>query len=409
MKPQRIVPVLLIASLVASSVGAAALASTGTVADTRQDPATETTAASNGENVSFEVQNNAVVEYVVDGETVLSSVKTESAGTYESRSGVNAAVELNAVVDVEGSGLDVESESSTRTEIHAESGARMSAHDNERGVLVVGSNDGEQVVEAQLTSETEARQTSDGHVVVEDGDGEVVGTFVVVGEGNTTVAEDGDVTAHVREEGSLAFRAYPDERTEEDEQREKMIANGTAMVEVFASSEAAAEAESGGEESGDSANGSAYSAVSYSQDTSAEARQESSDRVSMTVDRASEEGTVVVTHVSEAAVESTENLTVTVDGEAAVRAESMAELRQATNDGDTSKYMVRQKANGEAAVYVAVNHFSERNVAIQSGDEESTSTNADDEGESDGSPGFGVGAGVLALIGAALVAKRRQG
>jgi len=408
MKPQRIVPVLLIASLVASSVGAAALA-TGTVADTRQNPATETTAASNGENVSFEVQSNAVVEYAVDGETVLSSVKTESAGDYESRSGVNAAAELNAVVDVEGSGLDVESESSTRTEIHAESGARMSAHDNERGVLVVGSSDGEQVVEAQVTSEAEARQTSDGRVVVENGDGEVVGTFVVVGQGNATVAEDGDVTAHVGEEGSLAFRAYPDERTEEDEQRERMIANGTAMVEVFASSEAAAEAESGGEESGDSTNGSAYSAVSYSQDTSAEARQESSDRVSMTVDRASEEGTIVVTHVSEAAVESTENLTVTVDGEAAARADSMAELRQATDDGDTSMYMVRQEADGEATVYVAVNHFSERNVAIQSGGEESTSTDADEEGDSGGSPGFGVGVGVLALIGVALVAKRRQG
>jgi PGF-CTERM protein len=136
----------------------------------------------------------------------------------------------------------------------------------------------------------------------------------------------------------------------------------------------------------------------------------------MTAERAQEEGTVVITSVSEAALAASDSLDVTVDGEAAVEASSQAELREAADGGDSSAYMVRQSGSAEATadVLVAVNHFSERQIAVSgddsgSSDGETTSGGSDDgdgstdgESDSDGQPGFGVTAAVIALISVAL-------
>jgi PGF-CTERM protein len=133
----------------------------------------------------------------------------------------------------------------------------------------------------------------------------------------------------------------------------------------------------------------------------------------MTAERAQEEGTVVITSVSEAALAASDSLEVTVDGEAAVEASSHAELREAADGGDSSAYMVRQSGSAEATadVFVAVNHFSERQIAVSDGDDsdssdgETTSDGSDDgDGASDGGgqPGFGVTAAIIALISVAL-------
>jgi len=453
MEPQRLIPILLVASLVASSVGAAALTGTSAFDGTNGSPVANdrpATVADDDANgtVTFDIRGDAVANYTVDGERMLTSVQTESAAAYRSRlgAGANADVELSAVADLQGSSVGVAAESETRTEVRAQSGATLAAHNNSNGVLTVESDE-DHLVEAKLDDGTSANETSDGRVVVETSDG-AAGVFLVAGDGAVTVAEDGDVTARVGENATLAFRAYPEERDAEAEMQERLVANGSAAVEAYATAEDGTE--------------SAHSTVTYGQETSANASETAAERVELTVDRATHEGTLVIAHVSEAAVGSLSNLSVTVDGEAAVRAESMAELRQATNDGDTSKYMVRQKADGEATVYVAVNHFSERNVAIEGDDgsaattteepdaetttddtttsaDDGTTTSADDtteertttespDGESDdgtavtdgttdagatddedgGSPGFGIGAGLLAVAGLAVLALRRR-
>jgi PGF-CTERM protein len=114
-----------------------------------------------------------------------------------------------------------------------------------------------------------------------------------------------------------------------------------------------------------------------------------------------------------------------VDGEAAASASSYAELRQAANGG-APKYMVEGagSASANAQVLVAIDHVSTRAVTMQeSGDggdgttdggEDSDNdgddaTTTDDAGDSSGGvPGFTVGAALVGLTGAALVALRRR-
>jgi PGF-CTERM protein len=134
----------------------------------------------------------------------------------------------------------------------------------------------------------------------------------------------------------------------------------------------------------------------------------------MTVGRADSEGRVVITSVSEAVVSSAEDVTVTVDGEAAARADSYSEVQRATRDGENSKFLVQQYSSAEASddIVVGINHFSERNVAVQDG---SGSSSGDDTGDDQSTPdgssgdgaGFGAGIAVVSLVGAALLARYR--
>jgi len=102
---------------------------------------------------------------------------------------------------------------------------------------------------------------------------------------------------------------------------------------------------------------------------------------------------------------------VTVDGEAAAEASSYSELAGGIGS-DESRYMVTQSSDASATadVLVAVNHFSERDVAIQSADgddsdgddgadgDDSDGGNGDDGGDDDSVPGFGAGAALVALL-----------
>ena len=77
-------------------------------------------------------------------------------------------------------------------------------------------------------------------------------------------------------------------------------------------------------------------------------------------------------------------------------------MAAAANGGDNSAFLVRSSSSAEATtdVVVGVNHFSERELSMQS-DESAGATS------SGGQPGFGVGLAVVALAGAALLAARQ--
>ena len=125
----------------------------------------------------------------------------------------------------------------------------------------------------------------------------------------------------------------------------------------------------------------------------------------MTAERTESQGKVVITTVSDEAFGSADSTEVFVDGEAAAQADSYGEVRQATRDGDNSRYLVRQSSSAEAAtdVVVGINQFSERQVSMQSDGD-----TGDDGGISDADgPGFGALAAIAAL-GGALVALRRR-
>jgi PGF-CTERM protein len=400
-------------AVVLASAGAAPVAAYNWSTDTTEtDAATQTTSETySGTHVSFTTSGNAVTDYSVDGATMLSSVETESESSYESRTGASLSLDLTAVTSLEAAGLSLDSQTEAGATVTAESGATLSAHDNGHGIVVVESGGDSQLVKAEVASGGNANAESENRVVVTTESGET-GTFLVAGEGTVDVNSEGDVVAKVSSGGKLVFRAYAgSERGEAEQTQEQLIANGTATGEVYVMAD----------EGGDTV----VDTVRYGGDTTISANQTAANEVNVTIERTKSQGKVLITQVSEAAVGSTDSLSVAVDGQAAAEASTYGELVAATNDEGTSKYMVRQtssmQAEGQAQVLVGVNHFSERTITMSGSDDGSSGgdgtqtvdgTSTDDE-ENEGStatgaPGVGVAAALLALLAAAAVATRRD-
>ena len=336
-----------------------------------------------GTHVAFETSNAAVTNYSVGGETVFKNVSVDSQSEHESDTGIGSSSGLSAVTNVSGLGLQLDVQTDTRAEIATEGSASMSAHDTERGILTIDAGGESQYVEVALAEESNATAESDSEAVVVKSENRS-GAFVVAGDGEVDVNDEGDVTAELGSDSTLVFRSYDDgERDEAAKEQEGLIANGTATAEVYADQQ-------DGEQVADVA--------TYGEDIAVETQAESEDRLEMTAERAQSEGTVIIATVSEAAVagaESADDLEVTVDGEAAAEASSYSELEGAIG-GDQSRYMVTQsgEADASADVLVAINHFSERDVAVQS-------ASADGGALGDTVPGFGVGVSVVTLVSAA--------
>ena len=371
-----------------------------------------------GTHVSFDTSAHAVTDYAVHGETMIDSVKLRSAESAESGGllgGVGAS--LSAVTSIQAGGVQIGATSETRAKVATESGAEVIAHDNARGVLVVEGDRGGQVVLANLSAGANATAEGESQVSVTTENG-TKGTFLVVGQGNLTVNDGGNVSARLGRDGRLVFRAYPDGKDDADEKQERLIAEGTAKAEAYVMAES-------GEVVVDT--------VSYGRNTTIQAKQTAEGNVSFAVNRTTHEGTVIVASVSEAALNTTEGVDVRVDGEAAVKAATYTQLESAVGS-DRSRYLVSSSgdasANASADVLVAVNHFSERTVSVQSEVEPAPQTTAagtangsggagttdggsgdptlTDDDENTGSiPGFGVTASVAALVAAVLLARLR--
>lgn len=378
----------LIAIVLVSSLAPAALAAEG-----------DASAAADS-SVSFETDGTAIVDYAVSGDTVAESIRVQSQQEAEAALSLSVGADLSAVSGLAGSTLSVDASSGLQTTIRAESGATISAHENSKGSLVVASDGEPQYVEVGLAESTSVRAESESRVVVTTGNG-TAGAFLATGDGSVTVNEDGNVTASVEGDGRLVFRAYPDGRDDADERVESLIASGEAAASVYLT----------GEGSG---------TVNYGGDTAVSVAQRTDGQVTMTVNRSSHEGTVVVTSVAEGTFQSAEDVQVSVDGQAAARASSMADLRRAANGGETSKFLVRGGASADASmdVLVGVNHFSSREVTLSddgsasSGGGESNSGGegsgtGDDAATGGAGPGFGVLGALAALVAAATLLIRR--
>jgi hypothetical protein len=368
--------------------------------------------AYSGTFVQFETGNAAVTDYAVDGSVVVDSVRAQSASETEGGIGVDAGA--SSSTSISGSAVSTRSQGDASASMAFESGTDMEAHDNQRGVVTFTASDGDQVVQANVSGD--ASSEGDKRVVVQGDDG-AQGTFIVVGDGNVTTNADGQVTARVEEDSQLVYRQYNDERSDSEKTQEEMIQNGKATAEVYVYGAA----ESGGDSAEDGEE-SAESVVTYGQDTNAEVAERSQDRINVTVERTESQGKVLITTVSESAVENAESLEVYVDGEAAAQADSYSDVQAATEGADRSRYMVRQSGSAEAAVdvIVGINQFSERTVSMQSAGEGGEPTETDDgdngmgDDETDGgdgtdgdAAGFGVLAALVALA-AALIAVRKR-
>ncbi|PSP97478.1 hypothetical protein BRC89_11295 [Halobacteriales archaeon QS_4_70_19] len=409
-----VVAVALVVSAVGTPVAAATTNATGQQTSGQ---------AQNGTYVSFETADSAVVDYTVDGKTLVERMSVQS--TAEARGDAGADLGIDGDTAFTGAGLNLASSFgagvSTQAAIESESGAEIVAHDNDRGILVVSANGESQVARFNGSDGSEARKESEKRAVITSDDG-ATATVIVIGDGNVSVS-DGDVTTQTAEDGKVVYRQYEGERSDSEKQQERMIQNGTAVAEVYL--QAAGDAASGDgdetptatstatptatptEEPSEDAKERSADVVRYSEDTTIEVTEQSANTFNATVERARSEGKVVIMSVSDAAFDSAENAEVYVDGEAAAEASSYSEIQAATEDGETSKYLIRSSGSAQASsdVVVGINNFSAREVSMQSdgsGDGSGDGTTA-----SDGQPGFGAGIAVLALAGAALLARRQ--
>jgi len=351
--------------------GLLAMAVPGTV--TAQESSDESYA---GAHVDFAVDGSAITDFSVDGEQTFSEVSVQS----QSDAGLGGNVDLGAMVDIDGAGLSLAAQTQTSATISAQSGAEVSAHDTQQGHLVVTAGGNSQVVEATLASDASA--STEGDTVVVDS-GERNGAFIVVGDGEVTVNDDGNVAADLSSDAKLVFRSYAEgDRDEQAKAEEELIANGSAAAEL------AVEQRDGELVS---------ETVTYSEETTTEVSTETKNQVEVTIDRSVSEGTVVLTTVSEEAVGSLENLSVAVDGEAAAKASTMSELK-AGAAGEEPRYMVTStnEAEGEATVAVAIDHFSDRTMTM-SGEDDGSSDGGSFPG-ADSLPGFGPIAALIGLL-----------
>ena len=395
--------------LVVSLLVASGALPTGTAAATTQQ-----SEAYAGTHIEFETTSEAIANYSVNGNTVFESMKVQSQSGAESRGDVQAGVGLSAVTSITGAALSLESQTEASATVTAESGATMEAHDNSRGILVVRSDGESQYVTVNVSGSAETESESDQRVVVTNENG-AEGTFIVVGDGEVTINDQGNVSANLESNGKLVFRSYSDGRNEDDERKEQLISEGKAAAEVYVMQKS----EQGGELAAD--------VVEYGEGTTVEVTQQTEGTVQMTADRSQQEGKIIITSVSEQAISSVEDLQVTVDGEAAAEASSYSDLEGAIGS-DTSKFLVRQQSSAQASadVLVAVNQFSTREITMSedgsdsedsdgsgsdstdSSDEGTTATDEDRGTTATNGPGFGPVVALSALVAVVVLALARR-
>lgn len=364
--------------LVASMLVAVLLAPVATAGTQQAD-------AYSGTHVAFDTSDGALLEYSVNGQTVFESVKVQSQSQVNGGLGVGA--DISAVSGFSGAGLSLESQTQVQATVTSDSGAELVSHDNSRGILVVSADGDSQYVSANLSAEADATQDGTERVVVTHADG-TQGVFLVVGDGEVTVNDRGNVTAQIGSGDRLVYRSYSEGRSSDDEQQEDLITSGEAAAEVYVVTE------EGGEQAAD--------VVQYSEDTTVEVTEQSEGRLRMTAERSESEGKVIITTVSEEAFDSVQDVNVTVDGQAATEVSTYSDLRAAASGGDRSAYMVRQESSAQAKgeVLVGVNQFSTRDVTVEESD--------DGDGTDGAGPGFGAGVALVAIITAAGVLGARR-
>ncbi len=343
-----------------------------------------------GTHVEFQTEGSAITSYSVDGVTVADSVRVQSQDSARSDAGVDIGADVSALTGWTGAALSVDATTETQATVTSESGATLAAHDNGHGSLVVSTGGESQYVGMNLSSSASAESESEQRAVVTTSDGSKA-AVIATGDGTVAVNDDGNLTAELGADDRLVVRSYDGDRSANDKQQEELITSGAAAAQVYLTE-----------------NG--QDIVDYGQNTAVEVHQQSEGRVEMTVERSASHGKVVITSVSDAAIQNTEDLAVRVDGEAAAEASSYSELKAAADGGGSSMYMVRStsQADASADVLVGINHFSERSVTMaeqgaQDGGTDDSSSGDATDGDSTSEPGTTGDAGPgFTLIGATL-------
>lgn len=354
--------------------------------------------AYDGTYVSFSTTNDAVVDYTVNDRTVVGAISVQSKRIARNSGQVRAGVGLSAVTTLDGAAVSLGAKTATRATLTTESDAKLTTHDNGRGVIVLRAGGTGQYVTANLTSGATAKQAGERRVVVTKEDG-TQGTFIVVGDGTVTVNEAGNVSADLGKHARLVYRQYDGDRSERNERRERLITEGVAAAEVYV------------QQTGGDGSETAADVVSYSEDTTVEVSKTSEGLVKMTAERAESEGRVILCTLSRQTFDAPDSIQVEVDGTAATRVSSYAAVRQAAQGGDAPAYLARSSTSGQAAASVAVGitEFSTRSVTMTSegatatGDGSPTADGGGDGGGAKPTDAGAAGPGAVGALGALVV------
>ncbi|MFB6236347.1 MAG: PGF-CTERM sorting domain-containing protein [Halopenitus sp.] len=332
-----------------------------------------------GKHVSFDIKSNGIAEYSVNNETLFSSVKTQAAS--EAAVDVGAGVDASAIAGFEGAGLEATSTTTAAARFRTENGAQVAAHDTERGHLTIHAT--EQRTLVQINMSDPVGTTPKGTLIVVGG-AKQVGSVFIVGEGNLSITEEGNIVADLHKGSGLVFRSNGENRTTQDQATERLIERGAAAGEVYVSKR-------NGEVVADT--------VQYDTDISVEIAQYEKGFVEVAVNRTTEKGTIVIMEVSKKLIEDPGAASVRVSGTEATRVDTHAELRRSLGKGEPT-YKVSQATTSQAnaAVLVAIDSFSRQTVVIE---ERQESTPVEES-----APGFGVSAALLAMLTATLAARR---
>ncbi|WP_129114563.1 PGF-CTERM sorting domain-containing protein [Halegenticoccus tardaugens] len=371
-------------------------------------------AAYAGSTVSFDTDETAVTNYSVGDERLFSSIKVQARSDAGNGGILNIGPSLSSVVPLDGSRVDLSSETETTATVETKSGATIEAHDNDRGVLVVRTESRSQYV--QLNASDDAEASYEGGMAVVRGENGTEAAAFVVGDGQIS-AEGDSVVANIDKDDRLVVRSYEQERGTADTQQERLIKQEEVAAETYVMQRE---------------NGTVDDVVAYDPGTTVDVTSGERGSVEMTVEREDDEGTMLLATVSSDLLDA-DSLAVGVDGVLADETDSYSALESAA-DGDEPRYLVTETgANGTVNVLVAGEGLSDGNLVLRSGqnataglsaaDESEDSSGADEssdsdegtgsEGESDGEtgaqvPGFGVAVAAAALLAtAALLARRR--
>ncbi|MFC4358305.1 hypothetical protein ACFO0N_10140 [Halobium salinum] len=303
-----------------------------------------------GAHVGVGVEPTTLTDYTVDGTTYFDSLAVQSRTDAQAAGLADIGVSLPALNTLPGANLTVTSRTEANLDLRTGSGAALSVHDNEHGIVVVRSNRGTQYVLANVSGEAEAAYEGDSQVIVTNEE-RAEASVTVVGNGSVGVNDEGNVVAELGRDGILVVRAYQGKRGTDDRRQEQFVADGVATGEVYVM---------------DRANGTVVDTVVYENETTLNASA-SNGTVNLTVDRSQKQGAVVFTSVTETVADRPEEVTVLVDGETVPTARTYAQLRVAANNGPESRYKVSPSTQPGAVadVAIAINHFSAREVTIR--------------------------------------------
>ncbi|WP_158237376.1 PGF-CTERM sorting domain-containing protein [Halegenticoccus soli] len=369
-------------------------------------------ASFDGARVAIGTDATGVTNYTVGGERLLSSVRVQARSEVDNGGIINIGPSLSSVAPLSGSPVALADRTATGATLNTESGATVRVHDNEHGVMVVRSEGRSQYVQLNASEGAEvAYEGGAASVTTENG---TRASVFVVGDGEVSV-EGGSVVANIDGDDQLVVRSYADERETAEEQQESYIRQGAVAAEVYVT---------------DRGNETVADVVAYDGGTTVDVTNRSEGAVELTVDRETEEGTLVLATVSPTLLD-VDSLAVTVDGRLAEESPSYSALGGAV-DGDTPRYVVAETGpNGTVNALMAVTHFSSRSLGLYSGPhakaavqsaergqngnstdgsggEHSGGQSADESETETDSPGFGIGVAVAALLAVAALATRRR-